>query len=681
MFNKNNFCHVASNNRNEQKAGLFVYKTTDALATVTTSGYFNEKIVDINLHDLIIHEWHDNADRTKVQRNLLCVTERTLENVGTSVIKSKWEGDIEQAIADLETYVNTNFLKLDGTNIMTGPLKMRSSVSFKCAIAPSWDGVGFYKLNDNDSLTLMASMEATDGLTPAQNNTYNIGKSSHKWKDAHIARVITSVINNGYDIAVPATAEADTLALKSQVDLAANSGRMITDEGVWYAKMDAAGTIPAEAAVEGRNYADFTQVDGNGDPIIVIYTYTSGAWTQTETITPPAAYDGYVPVTSKIWDIAEQAGQQGGRILWNHQSKEFTPYPVIISFEDAHLTGDSTVVMPLTPSGSSIVNVDYLTTHTGSGKNVGDVFFTMRTDSGLSGAVECDGDTYNTTDFVGAGAISALLEAGKIPYVSLAQYTTLLSTNGSVGVFGWDGVGTTAFRVPYLNDIFIETGTATQIGDYVAPGLPNITANAAFSYGTLWPTTLSGAFKSSGNVSTRAQGEGGTSPGNIELDASLSSSIYGNSTTVQPNTVRYRAMVQLATGATDEALETCTAVTAQVASNTAAIAGADYVVESQLPTAQNNYTWYRKYKSGWVEQGGTTSITSTADGVVATLAIEMADTNYSVTATPVINDNAWIGVWVNRVSATQVKVDMYNTSGSRSRGTATWEVKGVMAQP
>lgn len=30
----------------------------------------------------------------------------------------------------------------------------------------------------------------------------------------------------------------------------------------------------------------------------------------------------------------------------------------------------------------------------------------------------------------------------------------------------------------------------------------------------------------------------------------------------------------------------------------------DFVVESQLPTAENNYTWYRKYKSGWVEQGG-----------------------------------------------------------------------------
>lgn len=31
---------------------------------------------------------------------------------------------------------------------------------------------------------------------------------------------------------------------------------------------------------------------------------------------------------------------------------------------------------------------------------------------------------------------------------------------------------------------------------------------------------------------------------------------------------------------------------------------ADYVVAWQMPTSNNNYTWYRKYKSGWLEQGG-----------------------------------------------------------------------------
>lgn len=88
MFNKSNFCHVASNNRNEQKTGIFVYKTTDDIDTVLESGYFNEKIVDINLHDLIIHVQINAADKTQVAVNTLCVTGRSLDNVTTKVVST-----------------------------------------------------------------------------------------------------------------------------------------------------------------------------------------------------------------------------------------------------------------------------------------------------------------------------------------------------------------------------------------------------------------------------------------------------------------------------------------------------------------------------------------------------------------------------------------------------------------
>ena len=37
----------------------------------------------------------------------------------------------------------------------------------------------------------------------------------------------------------------------------------------------------------------------------------------------------------------------------------------------------------------------------------------------------------------------------------------------------------------------------------------------------------------------------------------------------------------------------------------------DYVVEKQDPTSANGYTWYRKYKSGWVEQGGRALVPAT----------------------------------------------------------------------
>lgn len=359
MFNKQNFCHVASNNRNEKKAGIFVYKTTDDLATVSTSGYFNEKIVDINLHDLIIHEWHDPTDRTKVQKNVLCVTERTLDNVGTVVIKTKWEEDIEEDIEDLDDkidalqeYVDQTFVRKDGTSVMTGPLLMRATDDFKCAIAPYWDGIGFFKLNDNNSVTLMASIENGDGLTPAIDNTYNLGTATKRWKDARIARVITATINNGYDIAVPVTNSADTLALKSQVDDAANSGEQLYTTGVWYAKMYAATVVPTGTEYDGRNYADFSQVDSDNNPIIVIYTGASGAWTETTRITPPADHVGYITVTSKIWDIAEQTDQQGGEVLWSYNQKTFTPYPKIISL----LNQANTDLSNLTSTGQNISN-------------------------------------------------------------------------------------------------------------------------------------------------------------------------------------------------------------------------------------------------------------------------------------------------------------------------------------
>ena len=50
----------------------------------------------------------------------------------------------------------------------------------------------------------------------------------------------------------------------------------------------------------------------------------------------------------------------------------------------------------------------------------------------------------------------------------------------------------------------------------------------------------------------------------------------------------------------------------------------DYVVQSQTPTSSNNYTWYRKYKSGWVEQGGkiTLSGTISATNVRVTFPVE-----------------------------------------------------------
>lgn len=346
MFKRSNFCHVASNNRNNVKAGLFVYRTTDDLATVTTSGYFNEMIIDINLHDIIIHEQVNSADNTKVEYNLLCVTEKTLDNIKTAFIKSAFEKEIEQIL-------NEGFVKLDGSSVMTGPLKF-SAGSMRGAIAGGLNGVTFFKMDTQGNLSQIGSLSDSQ-FVPASDNTLDIGTTVRK-----IERIYLGKVNNGYDIDVPVTNSADTLALKSQVDDAANSGEQLYTTGVWYAKMYSATTVPTGSEYEGRNYADFSQVDGNNDPIIVVYTYNSGAWALTETITPPKNHNGYMTITSKIWDIAEQAGQEGGKVLWSHNQKTFTPYPLIISYANINVTGESTVAMPANPVNAQIVNKQYV---------------------------------------------------------------------------------------------------------------------------------------------------------------------------------------------------------------------------------------------------------------------------------------------------------------------------------
>lgn len=377
--------------------------------------------------------------------------------------------------------------------------------------------------------------------------------------------------------------QVEQAEIEQKIDLAANSGRMITQQGFWYAKMYAATVAPS--AEDGTNYADFSQVDGQGNPIIVTYNRVNGAWVQDQTITPPADYDGYVPITSKIWDIPEQDGQQGGRILWNHTSKQFTPYPQIINFESVNLTGNSTVEMPANPTDDNIANVEFVLDHAAS-RNVGDIFLTSRTDSVLNGAVPCDGTTYQTTDYTGSQAPGVLLQGGKIPYVSLATYATLLSTQGYCDRFGWDGVGTTAFRVPTLDlhhavvEVLEPTsanpywyrryadGWVEQGGIYVASAneanvfVPfplsmadtNYTLTTTYTQPTAWESNTGNTAL---NVTCRLAGSTNRKLSNgfyfnsVGVDGVYSWRVSGKAS-VGSKTLYQRAMVQLSFGARDE---------------------------------------------------------------------------------------------------------------------------------
>lgn len=117
--------------------------------------------------------------------------------------------------------------------------------------------------------------------------------------------------------------------------------------------------------------------------------------------------------------------------------------------------------------------------------------------------------------------------------VSRTTYATLYAKIGTTyGV----GNGSTTFNLPNLTNKFIQ-GNAT-VGTVKSAGLPNITG--VFNSDGYNDKT-SGAFKfTSGGTGASGSGDGGY----YTFDASLSSSIYGASTTVQPPALTMRFYIK-----------------------------------------------------------------------------------------------------------------------------------------
>lgn len=107
----------------------------------------------------------------------------------------------------------------------------------------------------------------------------------------------------------------------------------------------------------------------------------------------------------------------------------------------------------------------------------------------------------------------------------------------------------------------------------------------------------------------------------------------------------------------------------------------DVVVEWQVPTSENNYTWYRKYSSGWVEQGGLVSTPNDAEMTI-NLPITMADTYYNLSlgsreqadSTALTGTNSrWDAYWDKSTT-------LFKCWGKWGTTTEiSWEVKGIAA--
>jgi hypothetical protein len=191
----------------------------------------------------------------------------------------------------------------------------------------------------------------------------------------------------------------------------------------------------------------------------------------------------------------------------------------------------------------------------GAGLPIGAVFVLTCTDTYVpDGALPCNGNSYSVAQF--SEFVTNYLETGYLKTCTMTVYEQQLATYGTCGMFGYESGGSN-FRVPCLKDgTFIQQANSnSELGQSYNAGLPNITGTFASLGSDAAPyahapySTGSGAIKFDKNGNYLwYYGQNYYGVGGWSFDASRTSSIYGNSDTVQPNAVALRYFVQVANG-------------------------------------------------------------------------------------------------------------------------------------
>lgn len=198
--------------------------------------------------------------------------------------------------------------------------------------------------------------------------------------------------------------------------------------------------------------------------------------------------------------------------------------------------------------------------------NVGQIVAFMCTKDWVpEGCLPCDGAEYTKSAF--ENFWTNYLTTSILQTCTYAEYDQIVAEYGSCLKFGVDTTNE-VFKAPLLKDgTFIQQAKSdTEIGLNYKPGLPNITGVISASDNlAVNPSNQSdegsvklagdGAFSTVSNTRNTVELNSDTYTvisktynGNVDFDASRSSSIYGSSNTVQPQSVALRHFVVVAKG-------------------------------------------------------------------------------------------------------------------------------------
>lgn len=140
--------------------------------------------------------------------------------------------------------------------------------------------------------------------------------------------------------------------------------------------------------------------------------------------------------------------------------------------------------------------------------------------------------------------INAIYQATPAYFTTEAEWQTSVTTYGVCGKFVYDSVNNTV-RLPKITGFTEATIDTTTLGDLTEAGLPNIigTIDGFESY-----NNTTGCFSlSSASSGWNISGASDANRRYLQMDASSSSSVYGNSNTVQPQAIKVLYYIVVAT--------------------------------------------------------------------------------------------------------------------------------------
>lgn len=229
-----------------------------------------------------------------------------------------------------------------------------------------------------------------------------------------------------------------------------------------------------------------------------------------------------------------------------------------------------------------------------------------------------------------------------------AEWLEIATRDNGFCPFYSSGNGSTNFRTPKFAPYQQIAIASDSIGKYHKAGLPNITGTFT-EHGNTAGMNCTGAFTGEKRIGIGSNSGGASDGGRVTINASLSSSIYGRSTTVQPEAHEWVMCVVAYGVATNvgsvDIQNVMSAVNAVQANLTQTPRPSAYVTK----TWSSGTEWYRVWSNGFIEQGGH------GTGSACTFSKPFSNNNYTFNVQPSSGYSShpdWIAAYEKRPSRT-----------------------------